>query len=139
VGDKQMNNDNENVDWDKVNRGKVRYGFALELYKKSGKLTKTKIGEIEAFVDYVMLGIDVIDNDKKVGKDRLMTIDECKKVFNNKHALPDDYVRATIHAECQDLKDEDVKSIMTAFNAGKITMSNLDACVDRIVEMKSKK
>lgn len=25
---------NENVDWDKVNRGKVRYGFALELYKK---------------------------------------------------------------------------------------------------------
>tara|TARA_R100000501_G_scaffold17878_2_gene34423 strand:- start:402 stop:821 length:420 start_codon:yes stop_codon:yes gene_type:complete len=139
VGDKQMNNDNENVDWDKVNRGKVRYGFALELYKKSGKLTKTKIGEIEAFVDYVMLGIDVIDNDKKVGKDRLMTIDECKKVFNNKHALPDDYVRATIHAECQDLKDEDVKSIITAFNAGKITMSNLDACVDRIVEMKSKK
>ncbi len=134
-----MNNDNENVDWDKVNRGKVRYGFALELYKKSGKLTKTKMGEIEAFVDYVMLGIDVIDNDKKVGKDRLMTIDECKKVFNNKHALPDDYVRATIHAECQDLKDEDVKSIMTAFNAGKITMSNLDACVDRIVEMKSKK
>ena len=70
-----MNNDNENVDWDKVNRGKVRYGFALELYKKSGKLTKTKIGEIEAFVDYVMLGIDVIDNDKKVGKDKLMTID----------------------------------------------------------------
>ena len=25
---------NENVNWEKVNRGKVRYGFALELYKR---------------------------------------------------------------------------------------------------------
>ena len=41
---------NENVDWDKVNRGKVRYGFALELYKKGGILKPSEIGKIEGFV-----------------------------------------------------------------------------------------
>ena len=34
----------DNVDWDKVNRGKVRYGFALELYKKGKDLTPTELG-----------------------------------------------------------------------------------------------
>ena len=36
--DNIMDNNVEQVDWDKVNRGKVRYGFALELYKKGGEL-----------------------------------------------------------------------------------------------------
>ena len=37
-----------NVDWDKVNRGKVRYGFALELYKSGKELKPTELGRIEA-------------------------------------------------------------------------------------------
>lgn len=132
-----MNNDNEMVDWDKVNRGKVRYGFALELYKKGGKLTKTKTGEIEAFVDYVMLGVEAMDDGHKSGKERLMSVEECKEILNNEHATPDDYVRATIHLECQGLTNEEIKKVMDAHTKGKINMSNIDDCVDRIVEMKS--
>ena len=52
--DNIMDNSAEQVDWDKVNRGKVRYGFALELYKKGGELTLSGMGRIEAFVDFVM-------------------------------------------------------------------------------------
>ena len=40
----------QEVDWDKVNRGKVRYGFALELYKQGKMLKPTEIAKIEAFV-----------------------------------------------------------------------------------------
>ena len=49
---------NENVNWDKVNRGKVRYGFALELYKKGGILKPSELGKIEGFVEYVMEGVE---------------------------------------------------------------------------------
>ena len=48
----------DKVDWDKVNRGKVRYGFALELYKKGGALVPSELGKVEAFVDYVMEGVE---------------------------------------------------------------------------------
>ena len=48
----------EKVNWDKVNRGKVRYGFALELYKKGGALVPAELGKVEAFVDYVMEGVE---------------------------------------------------------------------------------
>ena len=53
-----MDKKEEQVDWDKVNRGKVRYGFALELYKKGSELTPLCMGRIEAFVDYVMDGVE---------------------------------------------------------------------------------
>ncbi len=134
-----MNDNNDSVNWDKVNRGKVRYGFALELYKRGGMLTPSDIGDIEAFVDYVMLGVEALADSNKVGKERLMTDNECREVLNNKNASEDDYVRATIHAECQDLDEEDVKKIQTAYNNGRITMSNLDECVNRMAEMRSKK
>ena len=68
-----------------------------------------------------------------------MTEAECREVLHNKNAREDDYVRATIHLECRDLSEEEVKKIMTAYNNGRITMSNLEECVDRIVELKSKK
>ena len=134
-----MNDNNDSINWDKVNRGKVRYGFALELYKKGGMLTPSDMGEIEAFVDYVMLGVEASDDSNKVGKDRLMTEAECREVLNNKNAREDDYVRATIHLECQDLSEEEIKKIMTAYNNGRITMSNLDECVNRMAELRSKK
>ena len=134
-----MNDNNDSVNWDKVNRGKVRYGFALELYKRGGMLTPSDIGEIEAFVDYVMLGVEALESSHKVGKERLMTENECREVLNNKNANEDDYVRATIHSECRDLDEEDVKKIMTAYNSGRITIANLDDCVNRIAGMKSKK
>ena len=134
-----MNDSNDNVNWDKVNRGKVRYGFALELYKRGGMLTPSDIGEIEAFVDYVMLGVEALDDSNKVGKERLMTENECREVLNYKIAKDDYLVRSTIHSECRDLDEEDVKKIMTAYNSGRITIANIDDCVNRIAGMKSKK
>ena len=52
-----------NVDWDKVNRGKVRYGFALELYKQGKMLVPSELGRIESFVDYVMDGLEEVETE----------------------------------------------------------------------------
>ena len=62
--DNIMDNNVEQVDWGKVNRGKVRYGFALELYKRGGDLKPSEIGKIEAFVEYVMEGPDYYPTDE---------------------------------------------------------------------------
>jgi hypothetical protein len=127
-----------NVDWDKVNRGKVRYGFALELYKSGKELKPTEIGRIEAFVDYVMGGVeedqDESDNKKEVVK-RIPIKDKVEETAKSNEKA---YIREMISLDSEGLNEKDKKSVLDALESGKITMDNLQASLDKIFEMKKK-
>ena len=127
-----------NVDWDKVNRGKVRYGFALELYKSGKELKPTELGRIEAFVDYVMDGVeedqDESDNKKEVVK-RIPIKDKVEETAKSNEKA---YIREMIALDSEGLNSKDKKSVYEALDSGKITMDNLQASLDRIFEMKKK-
>ena len=130
---------NENVDWDKVNRGKVRYGFALELYKKGGILKPSEIGKIEGFVQYVMGGPDYDTTDEgKPDKSnpKLMPKDECKKVITTETEGSKAFVKAMVHIDAEGLKDNDLEKVLQALKTGKITMDNLQASLDKIQQIK---
>ena len=127
-----------NVDWDKVNRGKVRYGFALELYKSGKELKPTEMGRIEAFVDYVMGGVeedqDESDNKKEVVK-RIPIKDKVEETAKSNEKA---YIREMISLDSEGLNEKDKKSVLDALESGKITMDNLQASLDKIFEMKKK-
>jgi hypothetical protein len=130
---------NENVDWDKVNRGKVRYGFALELYKKGEILKPSTMGKIEGFVQYVMDGPDYDTTDEgKPDKSnpKLMPKEECKKVINEESEGSKAFVKAMVHIDAEGLKDDDLEKVLQALKTGKITMDNLQASLDKIQQIK---
>ena len=124
--------DNNPVDWDKINKVKVRYGFALELFKKGEHLTDTRIGRIEEFVSYVMLGPSY----KSEQSGFLISEDECKLMLQDKNVSAEDYVKATIHLEIRSLKNNKIDEILTQLDSGRINVDNLDECVKRIAELK---
>ena len=130
---------NENVDWDKVNREKVRYGFALELYKKGEILKPSTMGKIEGFVQYVMDGPDYDTTDEgKPDKSnpKLMPKEECKKVINEESEGSKAFVKAMVHIDAEGLKDNDLEKVLQALKTGKITMDNLQASLDKIQQIK---
>ncbi len=138
--DNIMDNNVEQVDWGKVNRGKVRYGFALELYKRGGDLKPSEIGKIEAFVEYVMEGPDYYPTDEgKPDKSRpkLMPVEECKKVITTESEGSKAFVKAMVHIDAEGLNDNDLEKVLQALKAGKITMDNLQASLDKIQIIKS--
>ena len=127
-----------NVDWDKVNRGKVRYGFALELYKSGKELKPTELGRIEAFVDFVMDGVDdtpINSNGKSKPVKQVAIKDAVEETAKSNEKA---YIREMIALDSEGLNAKDKKSVYEALDSGKITMDNLQASLDRIFEMKKK-
>ena len=134
-----MSDNNEQVDWDKVNRGKVRYGFALELYKKGEILKPSEIGKIEGFVQYVMDGPDYdTDDEGKPDKSspRLMPKEECKRVITEESEGSKAFVKAMVHIDAEGLQNNDLEKVLQALKTGKITIDNLQASLDKIQQMK---
>jgi len=127
---------NENVDWDKVNRGKVRYGFALELYKKGGILKPSELGRIEAFVGYVMDGVEDDSTVIEAPVSRLMPSEECKQVIKTETEGSKAFVKAMVHIDSEGLKEKDLDRVLSALDNGKITMDNLQDSLDRIASIK---
>lgn len=127
-----------NVDWDKVNKGKVRYGFALELYKQGKMLVPTELGRIESFVDYVMDGLEEIETEsngeKKIVK-QLPIKDKAEEIVKTNSEA---YIKEMVSIDSEGLNDKDKKSVLDALEGGKITMDNLQASLDKIFEMKKK-
>ena len=130
---------NENVNWDKVNRGKVRYGFALELYKSGGMLVPSEMGKIEGFVDYVMEGVGddlTVKKTPEESQSPLMSIDKCKEVVMTEKEGSKAFVKGMVHMDAEGLKEPDLKRVLDALENGKITMVNLQDSLDRIQKIK---
>ena len=127
----------QEVDWEKVNRGKVRYGFALELYKQGKMLKPSEIGKIEAFVGYVMNGVDEDSPpDRQTVKKPYMDKEQCKKVLETEQEGTQRFVEAMVHLDMDGLKQQDSDKVLKALADGKITMDNLQASLDKIHEIR---
>ena len=135
-------NEEQQPDWDNINRGKVRHFFALELYKKGGKLTDSEVGTIEMYVEYVMNGAEFRDVIKEESALALMSKKECNDIITGRlrdvdSITAEEHTRAIIHLEANGLKDNDLKAVLEALDAGKINQDNLTASVDKISDIKS--
>jgi len=135
-------NEEKQPDWDNINRGKVRHFFALELYKKGGKLTNSEMGTIEMYVEYVMSGEDFKDVIREESATRLMGEKECNNIItaNGRDAesvSAEEHTKAIIHLEANGLKDNDLKSVLKALDAGQIHQGNLTASINKINNIKS--
>ena len=130
---------NENVNWEKVNRGKVRYGFALELYKKGGILKPSELGKIEGFVEYVMEGVEyetTDDGKPDKSRPRLMPIEECKETVKTETEGSKAFIKAMVHMDAEGLEEKDLDRVLGALDKGRITMDNLQDSLDRIQRIK---
>jgi len=141
-------NEEQQPDWDNINRGKVRHFFALELYRyklrNSDKvhLKPTEVGTIEMYVEYVMSGADFKEVVKEKSATTLMSEKECTDIITAKgrdaeSVTAEEHTKAVIHLEANGLKDSDLKPVLEALDAGKINQGNLDASVDKISNIKS--
>ena len=135
-------NEEQQPDWDNINRGKVRHFFALELYKQGGKLTDTEIGTIEMYVEYVMSGADFREVIKEQSALALMSRKECEDIITGRlrdidSVTAEEHTKAIIHLEANGLKDNDLKPVLEALDAGKIHQGNLKASIDKIDNIKS--
>ena len=135
-------NEEQQPDWDNINRGKVRHFFALELYKQGGKLTDTEIGTIEMYVEYIMNGADFRDVIKEQSALALMSRKECEDIITGRlrdidSVTAEEHTKAIIHLEANGLKDNDLKPVLEALDAGKIHQGNLKASIDKIDNIKS--
>jgi len=141
-------NEEQQPDWDNINRGKVRHFFALELYRyklrnsDKAHLKPTEIGTIEMYVEYVMNGAEFRELIKEKSALALMSRKECEDIITARlrdvdSITPEEHARAIIHLEADGLKDNDLKAVLEALDAGKINQDNLKASVDKISNIKS--
>jgi hypothetical protein len=131
--DKHMDN---NVDWDKVNRGKVRYGFALELYKKGKDLTPSELGKIEAFVDYVMDGVEYQEPNEGSQAEPTPMVPIKDKVEEVERANEQAYIEQIVQLEADGLKEPDRDRVLKALANGKINRDNVQASLDKIQQIR---
>ena len=141
-------NEEQQPDWDNINRGKVRHFFALELYKyklrngDKAHLKPTEIGTIEMYVEYVMHGADFKEAVKEKSALALMSRKECEDIITARlrdidSITAEEHTKAIIHLEANGLKDNDLKPVLEALDAGKIHQGNLKASIDKIDVIKS--
>jgi hypothetical protein len=125
-----------NVDWDKVNRGKVRYGFALELYKKGKDLTPSELGKIEAFVDYVMEGVEYTEPSESSNAEPTPMVPIKDKVEEVERANEQAYIEQIVQLEADGLKEPDRDRVLKALANGKINRDNVQASLDKIQQIR---
>ena len=115
------NNDNQ-PDWDKITEGKIRHGFAVAAFTSGMKLTEELCHDIEAWVKYVVNGVDAISS----------TDDTSDDSVNDEINVSD-----IIHAKVKTLKAVDRDRVLKALEDGDIRKDNLDGCllrIERIIE-----
>ena len=124
------------IDWDKVNRGKVRYGFALELYKKGGSLVPSELGKVEAFVDYVMEGVEYTEPSESSNAEPTPMVPIKDKVEEVERANEQAYIEQIVQLEADGLKEPDRDRVLKALANGKINRDNAQASLDKIQQIR---
>ena len=72
----------------------------------------------------------------------LMSRKECEDIITARlrdieSITPEEHTKAIIHLEANGLKDNDLKPVLEALDAGKIHQGNLKASIDKIDNIKS--
>ena len=130
-------------DWDKITEGKIRHGIAVEAFGKGMELNKDNMRLMEQWVQFIIHGSDGIkDILEQASERKAMSSEEVKKEIIDKFdgevvkETDEDYVKNEINKAVKTLGQKDKNKVLYQLKQGNITVDNLQACLDKIGEMK---
>ena len=130
-------------DWDKITEGKIRHGIAVEAFGKGMELNEVNMRLMEQWVQFIIHGYDGIkDILEQASERKAMSSEEVKKEIIDKFdgevvkETDEDYVKNEINKAVKSLGQKDKNKVLYQLKQGNITVDNLQACLDKIGEMK---
>ena len=130
-------------DWDKITEGKIRHGIAVEAFGKGMELNEENMRLIEKWVQFIIYGYDGIkDILEQASERKTLSNGEMKKEIMDKFdgevvkETDEDYVKNEINKAVKTLGQKDKNKVLYQLKQGNITVDNLQACLDKIGEMK---
>ena len=127
-------------DWDKITEGKIRHGIAVEAFGKGMELNEVNMRLMEQWVQFIIHGYDGIKD--ILEKKKTLSSEEVKKEIIDKFdgelvkETDEDYVKNEINKAVKTLGQKDKNKVLYQLKKGNITVDNLQACLDKIGEMK---
>lgn len=131
-------------DWDKITEGKIRHGVAVEAFSKGMELNKENAKLIEQWVQFIIHGYDGINaileqaqKDSKPLSDSEIK-EEIVEKFDGEVVKETDseYIKKEIDNAIKTLGQKDKNKVLYQLKEGRITLDNLQACLDKIGTMK---
>tara|TARA_R100001591_G_scaffold34333_3_gene45788 strand:- start:1109 stop:1525 length:417 start_codon:yes stop_codon:yes gene_type:complete len=130
-------------DWDKITEGKIRHGIAVEAFGKGMELNEDNMRLMEKWVQFIIHGYDGIkDILEQASERKALSNGEMKKEIMDKFdgevvkETDEDYVKNEINKAVKTLGQKDKNKVLYQLKQGNITVDNLQACLDKIGEMK---
>ena len=130
-------------DWDKITEGKIRHGIAVEAFSKDMELNEVNMRLMEQWVQFIIHGYDGIkDILEQASERKALSSEEVKKEIIDKFdgevvkETDEDYVKNEINKSVKSLGQKDKNKVLSQLKQGNITVDNLQACLDKIGEMK---
>ena len=130
-------------DWDKITEGKIRHGIAVEAFSKDMELNEQNMRLMEKWVQFIIHGYDGIkDILEQASEKKALSSEEVKKEIIDKFdgevvkETDEDYVKNEINKAVKSLGQKDKNKVLYQLKQGNITVDNLQACLDKIGEMK---
>ena len=130
-------------DWDKITEGKIRHGIAVEAFGKGMELNEVNMRLMEQWVQFIIHGYDGIkDILEQASEKKALSSEEVKKEIIDKFdgevvkETDEDYVKNEINKAVKTLGQKDKNKVLYQLKQGNITVDNLQACLDKIGEMK---
>ena len=130
-------------DWDKITEGKIRHGIAVEAFSKDMELNEQNMRLMEKWVQFIIHGYDGIkDILEQASEKKALSSEEVKKEIIDKFdgevvkETDEDYVKNEINKAVKSLGQKDKNKVLYQLKQGNITVDNLQACLDKLGEMK---
>ena len=131
-------------DWDKITEGKIRHGVAVEAFSKGMELNKENAKLIEQWVQFIIHGYDginaILEQAQKDSKP--LSDNEIKEKVVEKFdgevvkETDSEYIKKEIDNAIKTLGQKDKNKVLYQLKEGRITLDNLQACLDKIGTMK---
>tara|TARA_Y100000114_G_scaffold54682_1_gene50002 strand:+ start:5866 stop:6273 length:408 start_codon:yes stop_codon:yes gene_type:complete len=127
-------------DWDKITEGKIRHGVAVAFIEKGQELNSDNMKTMEKWVQFIIHGYhgikDILDENKRLSDKEL--VKEVKDKFNGEvvEESDEEYVKKAIEKAVSTLGQKDKNKVLYQLKNGNITLDNLQACLDKIGDMK---
>ena len=130
-------------DWDKITEGKIRHGIAVEAFGKGMELNEENMRLMEKWVQFIIHGYDGIkDILEQASERKTLSYGDMKKEIMDKFdgevvkETDEEYVKNEINKAVKSLGQKDKNKVLYQLKKGNITVDNLQACLDKIGEMK---
>ena len=131
-------------DWDKITEGKIRHGIAVEAFGNGMELTPDNMKLMEKWVQFIIHGYDginaILEQAQKDSKP--LSDSEIKEEIVEKFdgevvkETDDEYIKKEIEKAVKTLGQKDKNKVLYQLKEGRITLDNLQACLDKIGTMK---